>query len=288
MLSGFFLMTMRFFLSRLLPFGLVFRRLPASTWDGKVIFRLQVKRIGIRHGASQDGALQGDDLPSRSLGRLKDDGAALIDLGSGMSVKSHGTTDDFVARGFVFTRKGIQIALQVFADPDFQARHGFSADGSGDGGGGQPRMRWADTGSLPGTHRKMAGSIGELWQAAIQPLPGREAVRVRTGAAAGAQGQATQPQCSFQTSLLAMNRLAPSPAQAGHGTLGQSTPPGALGGKLEECRNPANCSHFCSHLTDLEPKSPVVTWLLPSMTCRLLSGRSMVRVHQGAFPESKW
>lgn len=243
MLSGFFLMTMRFFLSRLLPFGLVFRRLPTCAWDGKVIFCLQIKRIGIRHGASQDGALQGDDLPSRSLGRLKNDGAALIDLGSGMSVKSHGTTNDFVARGFVFTRKGIQIALQVFADPDFKARHGFAADGSGDGGGGQPRMRWADTGSLPGTLRKMAGSIGELWQAAIQPLPGREAVRVRTGAAAGAQGQAAQPQCSFQASLLAMNRLAPC-SGTGLDTHGQSTPPGRSdeGSKGAEIRLTAHTS----------------------------------------------
>ena len=52
MLSGFFLMAVRFFLSRLFRFSLIFRRLPASSWDRKVIFRLQIKRINIWHGES--------------------------------------------------------------------------------------------------------------------------------------------------------------------------------------------------------------------------------------------
>ena len=63
-------------------------------------------------------ALEGDDLPTRSFRRLKNDSATLIDLSPGMGVKSHGATDDFVARGFVFAREGVQIALQIFADPD--------------------------------------------------------------------------------------------------------------------------------------------------------------------------
>ncbi len=65
-----------------------------------------------------EGPLEGDDLPARSFGRLKDDNAALIDLSPGMGVKRHGASNDFVARGFIFARKGIQIALQIFADPD--------------------------------------------------------------------------------------------------------------------------------------------------------------------------
>ena len=35
-----------------------------------------------------------------------------------MGIKSHGATNEFVAGGFVFAREGIQIALQIFADPD--------------------------------------------------------------------------------------------------------------------------------------------------------------------------
>jgi hypothetical protein len=35
-----------------------------------------------------------------------------------MGIKRHGATNDFVARGFIFAREGVQIALQIFADPD--------------------------------------------------------------------------------------------------------------------------------------------------------------------------
>lgn len=68
--------------------------------------------------AAVGGALEGDDLPSRSFGRLKNDSAALIHLSPGMGVKRHGATNDFVARGFIFAREGVQIAQHIFADPD--------------------------------------------------------------------------------------------------------------------------------------------------------------------------
>jgi hypothetical protein len=65
-----------------------------------------------------EGTLEGDDLPARSFGRLKNDSATLIDLSPGVGIKRHGATNDFVARGFIFAREGVQIALQIFADPD--------------------------------------------------------------------------------------------------------------------------------------------------------------------------
>ena len=65
-----------------------------------------------------EGTLEGDDLPARPFGRLKNDSAALIDLSPGMGIKRHGATNDFVARGFIFAREGVEIALQIFADPD--------------------------------------------------------------------------------------------------------------------------------------------------------------------------
>jgi hypothetical protein len=129
--------------------------------------------------------LESDDLSTRSLGRLKNDGAALIDLCSGMGVKGHGATNDFVACRFVFTRKGVQIALQVFTDPDFQTWHGFAADGSGDGGESQSRMHWADSGSLPGNLRKVAGSMGGWIKA---PSGGRSRAGPVPGALAIASG----------------------------------------------------------------------------------------------------
>jgi hypothetical protein len=36
-----------------------------------------------------------------------------------MGIERHGAADDLVAVGLVFARKLIQIALKVFADPDF-------------------------------------------------------------------------------------------------------------------------------------------------------------------------
>ena len=72
--------------------------------------------MSCRH--QSEGTLEGDDLPARSFGRLKSDSAALIHLSPGMGVKRHSATNDFVARGFVFPREGVQIALQIFADPD--------------------------------------------------------------------------------------------------------------------------------------------------------------------------
>jgi hypothetical protein len=53
---------------------------------------------------------------------------------------------------------------------------------------------------------------------------------------------------------------------------------GAAGGG-----NPANCSHFCSHLADFGPTDPVRAGVYERTTASLLSSRSMVRIHQGAF-----
>ena len=52
-------------------------------------------------------------------------------------------------------------------------------------------------------------------------------------------------------------------------------------------RNPANCSHFCSHLADFAPTNPVRTWVYESTTASLLSSRSLVRIQQGAFKKTK-
>ena len=41
-----------------------------------------------------EGTLEGDDLPARSFGRLKNDSAALIHLSPGMGIKSHGADGD--------------------------------------------------------------------------------------------------------------------------------------------------------------------------------------------------
>jgi hypothetical protein len=75
-------------------------------------------REGTNCRHQSEGTLEGDDLPARSFGRLKNDSSALIDLSPGMGIKRHGATNDFVARGFIFAREGVQIALQIFADPD--------------------------------------------------------------------------------------------------------------------------------------------------------------------------
>ncbi len=47
--------------------------------------------------------------------------------------------------------------------------------------------------------------------------------------------------------------------------------------------NPANCSHFCSHLATPEPINPVRTGACKPTTASLLSSRSLVRIQQGAF-----
>lgn len=51
-------------------------------------------------------------------------------------------------------------------------------------------------------------------------------------------------------------------------------------------RNPANCSHFCSHLADFGPTDPVRAGVYERTTASLLSSRSCVRITQGALVET--
>jgi hypothetical protein len=114
--------------------------------------------------------------------------------------------------------------------------------------------------------------------AAVKPIhPG-------VGAAEERQECTTRERCEHRAAGGSAVAAGLRPGQAKevwHGS--RRSTPQPLERRRAEASSSANCSHFCSHLANLRPSNPVTARLLKPTTASLLSSRSMVRIHQGAF-----